>query len=308
MANGTQAAAGTGGAATTNGVANAFGADDSENPSIDIEVEGAPDEGDRRSEKVDTQAEEEARSSGWVTEKEWKEQHNGSTKGWKPAEEYVEFRRIMLPLVSKENKELRTQLAAMKAQMDARDAKVAEAEASLKRADLKRQLREARDNGDADAQDRLEDEIIGLRIAEKAKPAAPANQTDPVRKQEVEEFAKKNPWLAANPNSELVKNFAVELKYVIDAGSADSFPDAMEMAKSRLRRLFPEHFKARTSMAETEGEGSTAPRSGKVSWNDVKKEYRDAYDEKYFRDNKGVTKEGILKQMASDPKQYFKGA
>ncbi len=304
MPNETQAVAGKGDAATTNGVANAFL--DADDPSI--EIPGSEEEGrDERRPVIDTAAEDEARSSGWVTEAEWKEQHNGSLKGWKPASEFNEFRSAMLPLVSKENKALRAELAAIKEKFAAQEAEQAKAALVLRKETLRQQLRTARDSGDADAEDRIMDEMLDLKTSEKAKPAPQNNGIDPEVAKSVQQFGERNPWLKTNPV--LMKNFTVELKAIKDAGAADNIGDMLEIAKERVKRMYPEQFSRRTSMAETDGEDRAASsRPGTFRWSDLKAEYKDAYDDKYFRDNPLVKKENLLKRFAQSPKDYFKGA
>jgi hypothetical protein len=259
--------------------------------------------GESASPSAETAAlEQEARQSGWVAKQEWVDQH-GSEKGWKSAEDYIDFRRNFLPIVTRENKELRAKIAALEAKETQREAQQREAKVSTDRQILRAQMRQAREDGDWDKVDEITDQLFDLKVAEKTPPVAAktAPPVDPEVQRDFLEFTARNPWVKTDQR--LAKIFAVELKNVMEAGIAESYPEAFEEARDRMRRLYPEKFPTtrRTSMAESGGERG-AGKNGSRSWNDLKPEVKAEY-EKFLEDTPKVKREELVKRF---PAEYFR--
>jgi hypothetical protein len=264
--------------------------------STETEVEAKP---EPKTPEVEPEVEQEARSSGWVSKDEWLEAH-GSDKGWKSASDYVEFRRNFLPIISKENKELRKRLEQLERERATERTQQEQAKAQLAREQLRLEMRAAREDGDWDKVDALTEKLLDLRVAEKPKPAPGPVPIDPEVQRDYNEFAKRNPWL--NTDKRLTKVFAIQLKGIMDTGAADSIPEAFEDAKDLVKRMYPEKFLARKAMAESGGESGTNNRTTR-SWSQLKPDVRASY-ENFLEDNPKVKKEDLLRRFPAD---FFRG-
>lgn len=247
-------------------------------------------------------AEEEARQAGWVSEDEWKERHNGSAKGWKPASDFMEFRAGFLPIVSRENKQLRAELDTIKKERAEEKRQNEENRTNYERANLKAQLKQARDDNDWDKVDEISDKLLDIKVAEKAPAKTPAAQTiDPEVRRDFDAFSAQNPWLT--PGSRLGKLFAAHLETVMRAGAADNYLDAMETAKKMLKASFPEEFPAARKTAMVENRGENGHVNGTTrSWSQLKADVKEEY-EKFLVNNPKITKATLLKEFPAD---YFR--
>jgi len=245
-------------------------------------------------------AEVEARSNGWVSKDEWVENH-GSEKGWKSAEDYVDFRRNFLPILSKENKELRKQVTEMATKLAERERREQEAEATLARERLKYELKAAREDGDRDREDEIIDKMLDLKVAAKTAPAAPvAPAVNPEVEREVLDFQARNPWF--NTDHKLSRVFTAQVGALKQADPAMGVTEVLNEAKDIVRRMYPEKFPSgrRTAMAEAGGESNATRVNGQRSWADVKPEYREAYNDRYFEMNPEIKRENVLRRLPAD--------
>jgi hypothetical protein len=251
--------------------------DDVGAPHLDEGSEGSddytdptPEEKARRAEAA-VVIEQEARDGGWISETEWMSSHNGSKKGWKPADQYVEFRRGVLPVVQKENRALRAQVAALAAKDRARETAELERNSRIETAALSAELREA-----AEAQDWDRHAELIRKVATQAAPPPPAAKPtlSPEVQAEVEEFANSNSWLKTDKVAS--RAFAREIKLIIDTNTADNLADAMEQAKEEVVRRYPDRFRRAPTRAMGESAGeSTRINGGKNhSWANLKPDYR----------------------------------
>lgn len=278
-----------------------------EDVSIELSGEGAETTatetgGTEEQAQAQTAVEKEASDAGWVTESEWVEQH-GSSKGWKSADDFMDVRRNMMPILSKENKAMRAELEQIKREREAEKKERAELNSKFERDQLKAQLRQAREDQDWDKVDELADKILDLRVAEKVapQPAATAPAIDPEVKRDFLEFQGRNSWLT--PGTRLAKLFAVQLESVMRAGAYDSNIDAMEVAKKMLKSQFPEEFPASRRAPMAEGRGQHGNANGTTrSWSSLKPEIKAEYDK--FADGwPKAQKEEALRNMPAD---YFR--
>lgn len=246
--------------------------------------------------------EEEARKTGWVSEDEWKDEHGGGTRGWKPAADYLEFRAGMLPIQLRENKELRAKVDRMEKERAEEKRQNEENRSRYERESLKAQLKQARDDNDWDKVDEISDKLLDLKVTEKAAPAAKAaTAIDPDVQRDFNLFSSQNPWL--KPGTRLGKLFAAQLESVMKAGAADGPLDAMETAKKMTKALFPEEFPSarKVPMAETRGENGHSGATTR-SWSQLKADVKENY-EPFLKSNPKVTKEMLLKDF---PAEYFR--
>ena len=260
------------------------------------EIEAAPTE---PSEEV-KEAEVEARNNGWVPKEQWVETH-GTDKGWKSAEDFVEFGRNFGPIIRKENKELRKQVAEMAQKLAERERKEQEAEATLARERLKYELKAAREDGDRDREDEIIDKMLDLKVAAKTAPAAQvAPPVNPEVEREVLDFQARNPWF--NTDQKLSRVFTAQVAMLKQADPAMGVTEVLGEARDIVRRMYPEKFPAgrRAAMAEAGGESNTVRVNGQRSWADVKPEYREAYNDRYFEMNPEIKRENVLRRLPAD--------
>ncbi len=245
--------------------------------------------------------EQEALAAGWVTKQEWVERH-GSEKGWKPATDFMDVRRNLMPLVQRENRELRAKLDALEAKIAEKDATEAKARADYERSSLKLELKQAREDGDWDRVEALTDKMLDLKVAEKAAPVARSGSA-PTPNPEVQrafvDFASANKWV--NTDDALARQFAIEVKNIIEATPKLPIEDVLREAKEALVSRYPHKFNGRrTAMAESSGSPGNGSGTGRRSWSDLKPEYREAYNDKYFQMNPEVKRENLLRHMPAD--------
>lgn len=173
------------------------------------------------------QIEQEARVMGWVPEDEFK----GKKDQWVDAEEFLERGRHVMPILLQNNKRLTKELLQ-------RDKKIGNLEASLAstqtaieklekhyteankravetaKADLKSQLREARENDDVDAEERILGELGELQQRERdaaRQPAKTEKREEPKKSDppEVQQWYKDNPWFGGESKEDKAKTKAI---------------------------------------------------------------------------------------------------
>lgn len=157
----------------------------------------------------------EASEMGWVPKEEWK----GNTDRWVDAKTFVERTSTVLPLVQQNNKEMQRRIAEQNRQIAALTAEIRASSASMKaieeshaadidarlkatKAEIGRQLLEAKNAGDNEREVQLIEQLTDLKVAEKVakegKPegeAAPTKPTPPPLSQAYLEWASRNPWI-----------------------------------------------------------------------------------------------------------------
>ena len=274
-----------------------------EDLTVEVEQEEAESEESPGTKAAENEAELEARQSGWVSKEEWVETH-GSDRGWKSAPDYVDFRRAFVPILSKENKELREKIKKLEERDSQRALAEEDAKRNFERSSLQLDLRQARENSDWDKVDEIANKLLDLKLAEKPKAVSPTQTIDPEVQRDYMEFESRNPWIKTDKR--LAQNFAVELKAIMDVNPGTPVADALDMARDRTRRLYPEKFPAmrRSAMAESDGDSNSTPRRT-VSWNQLKPDVRQIYD-KFISDTPGVTKEMLLKRFAAENPEFFR--
>ncbi len=254
---------------------------------------------------ADDGAEEEARSSGWVPKDKWK----GPAERWRPAKEFLEVRDTVLPVVQKENKRLKEQLEAQArdiAELKKQRDENADKRQKLDHEALKYERQQALENGDHKRVNEIDSALIDAAVAAKTK-AIPTQQIDPEVQQTWNEFAADNEW-AQKPKMQRV--LFAQLKAMRESGTDIQGREMLEEAKDFLKRLYPEEIEPEakparrpSAMAETGGSNGSA-RSQTYTWSDLTKEAKDALEP--MMAEYGLTKEGVLKRCAENPKQYFR--
>jgi hypothetical protein len=251
--------------------------------------------------EVESDVEREARSAGWVPQEEWK----GAPERWRDAATYVDARNHILPVVQKENKSLRDKNAALEARL-ARLEQVEQERAAqreqLSVETLRVERQQAIENGDYARVNEIDGKLMETAAKEAVNKVAPKQQEVDPRVTEIwEGFVADNDWVK-QPKAQ--KILYEQLYIMKQTGSPEMGREALDEAKDRVRRMYPEFFPKARSMAEGGGFNG-APRSNTRSWNDLKPEVKDAL-EKMIEDTPGLTKEGVLKRAAANPAQYFR--
>jgi len=274
-------------------------------PAVVIEVESAPPadakpgEGDL---SATEDAEREAKASGWVPKEQWKQ----DPRKWKPAEEFLQFRDGVLPLVQRENRSLREENRQFKDRLAKLEADAAE---RTKRGDelsletIKYERVQAAEIGDWKKVGELDEKLIEAKVAARIKAQPQAPTIDPQTNEIWTGFVANNAWATEPKMQQLLTE---KLLLMRQAGSILGGADLLEEAKDRIKREYPERFTRprAPSMAEAGGANGAA-RSNTRTWSDLKPEAAQEL-EKFIEQNPGVTKAGLLKRCAEQPGEYFR--
>jgi hypothetical protein len=249
------------------------GGDDPDLGGGDVGVDGEQSEASAEVQAEQERVDAEAREAGWVPKEDW----NGPAEKWKPAKDFLDFRDHVLPTVQKENRELKARLARLEQAHREREENIRQAEARIERDSIKRQLREARAEGNDELVDQLEDKLFDMRSPTPARQSN--NEMPPETKAAWDAFRSDNPWVEKDQG--LGGAFARQLKLIIDTRTANSPEEAFTIAKDEVRRMYPERFKPRQSTAMAEGGGSrgTPPPANGRSWNNLTPAARSAFDD-----------------------------
>ena len=250
-----------------------------------------------------TDAEREAKASGWVPQAEWRQ----DPKKWKPAEEFLQFRDGVLPLVQRENRSLREENRQFKerlARLESADAERGKRSDELSIETLKYERQQAAEIGDWKKAGELEERLIDAKVAAKLKTAAPAAPSADAQTNEIwTGFVAQNPW-ATEPKMQQI--LTEKLILMRQAGSPLSGAEMLEEAKDRIRREYPERFTRPRAPAMAEAGGNNGNARGNTrTWSDLKPEAQQEL-EKFMAQNPGVTKAGLLKRCAEQPSEYFR--
>jgi hypothetical protein len=241
-----------------------------------------------------------ARKEGWVPKEEWH-----SSKPWKPAEEFLDFKRKYIPAIKEETSKLQRELAELRRERDTEKQERAAAETRLARETMKLELRSAREANDWDRVDELTEKMFDLKIAEKAAPKPAQPTVDPEIQRSFTEFVNSNAWI--KDDKFLARKFTQELKLIVDSKTADSMEEAMSDAAEEVRRRYPEKIKQTSAIGETGGEHSSSRPNGRM-WSDLKPEFRRDWEE--MLDGQGLSeaelKKSKARMLANSEPQHFR--
>jgi hypothetical protein len=238
----------------------------------------------------------EARAEGWKPI----EQYKGDKAKWIDAKEFVERGENILPLVKAQNSKLKGELEAtkqsiaeMRASMDEfklfhqetaaklkKDAKEAYAKAE---ADLKAARKQAREIGDDDKVDEINDALVELKdeakAAEKnATKSAPTNKSseDISKTPEFQAWAKENEWFGQD---ERRSRLAVAVGQELRAKNPNiGIKEFLEKVSEEVAETFGEKTSSRNTASKVEGSRRGTGTGGK-SYADLPSEARKQCDE-----------------------------
>jgi hypothetical protein len=249
------------------------------------------------------EAEEEARRYHWMSKEEWIADGRDESR-WRPATEFLDVRRGVESIVEQKLAAERARTATLEAKLLERERREAEAQGKFTLESLQLERKQARENGDWDRVDELDDKIIDLKLkangaAQPAQPAQPA--MPPGLEKTLLDFRAENQAIFKDPY--LTVDFTVRLKSIIEAGVVPDIATALKHAKRQVMRDNPEKFlrlngdRSRVPMLEMGG--TTGAATGGRTWNDLKPEFRKVGEET-IRKFKGVTKEEYLANCDAD--------
>jgi hypothetical protein len=270
----------------------------------EVDVDASTEVGTTESHAADevaTRAQEsEARRGGWINQDEWIAEGRDPDR-WRPADKFLEIRHTSDLRREEKLSAALAKVAALEARERERERKTAEAQTNLTIGEIELKMQQAQENGDWSAFAKLNRELVKAELGAQrvaAQPAAPS--IDEQSKADALQFRSENPWLMKD--KQLARNFAVELKAITDIDPSIGAAEALNDAKQRVMRLFPERFRTnngrRPPMYETPGSTTIGNGNGRT-WADLKPAYRgqaeaDIQAKKY-------TKEEFLAASQDDP-------
>lgn len=227
----------------------------------------------------------EATKQGWVPQEDWK----GDPKLWRPADEFVERGKNIIPIMRKEIENLRMDMKLIldaskqdRARAEERGRKEAEKTYKEELLKLKQQQLKAVENSDTDEYLAIEDKISKLEPP-KNEGKQPEQQVNP----NFTPWHEKNKWFATDIKN-LQEGEDAALTRFANAYAAELLesgrePDAQffEDVGKEVRKEFPHKFTnaARENPALVGG-GENAPSGGKkkLTWGDLPEKAKNAYN------------------------------
>ena len=228
----------------------------------------------------------EAREGGWVPKDQWR----GPEEAWKPAKEFVEKGRELAPFLSRQNKQLKGELAALKSEHSVefgRIAKMHERAMTTQRQSIERDFRglkrKAVELGDTKSFDAAErDEAKALKTFDDEVAKADEKPTNGAASPAADQAVVQTFW-SANPkirNSPMLRGAADELWQEVSGDMPDApINEKLAEVKARVQEQFPDRFpgqKKNGRAAAVEGAGARSLNGGDSGsqWAKVPKDAR----------------------------------
>lgn len=231
-------------------------------------------------------AREQASTKGWKPLDQWVADGKPESR-WRDAPEFLDVHNGILSVVREENSGLRSELAAVKAILKARDNKEKHDLNQISLATLRTQRREAMRTEDWDAVDALDTKILDATLAEReGRRTGTTEPIDPVIQEQFDQITSRYPWMQqGKPTFDpvMVNRLLGEIKLIVDTPGNPFGPiQAVHEGLDRIRRRYPEKFKA---APRRNGNGSSMVDMGGTSgvngggnngrtWNDLLPENR----------------------------------
>jgi hypothetical protein len=178
--------------------------------------------------------EDRAKSMGWAPKEEWR----GAPEKWIDAEVFVERGESILPILKATNRHLQDDMSALRNELSAAKSALQNSVAAIEelkkfnsdanrqkmkesKEALVKQLKEARAEGNLDAEVEISDQLDNVRAAERdaAKPPSKPNgdtappQNDPTKNPDYQAWLSDNPWFESNARKRaLAVAIAAELR------------------------------------------------------------------------------------------------
>lgn len=264
----------------------------------DAGAEGQGDADTGRDEAVEA----EALAMGWTP----KDKFKGDPDKWRPAAEFVERGKTILPIVQAKVKKQEAELAELRATVRELGDFVSKTEKRAydkALADLNAQRAEAISAGDGEAFAKIDERIEAVKAevaAKEQKQAAKTQKTDPV----YEEWASRNKWLEDADMAEYGEFAAQQLR---NRGEKATGAEFLEMVTARVKAQFPAKFTnpRREAAPAVEG-GAPAPRKGGKGFADMPADARAACD-RMARNLFNGDEKAMAKFKSDYVKNHFEG-
>lgn len=272
-------------------------------PPAGDQVDADTSAGDEAASAAAAAVEAEASKMGWTP----KEQFKGDPAKWRPADEFVERGKNMLPIVQatvkrqeRELSELRTTVQDFAAHMS----KTEQRAYDRALADLKAQRAAAIAAGDGETFEKVDEAITDLNkeVQAKAVKAAPAKaEDDPV----YAEWEGRNTWLK-DPKMSAFGTAAAN--YLRSTGETAQGAEFLELVTKEVKTKFPDKFtNPRREVAPAVEGAAPAARKGGKSYADMPADARAACD-RMAKNGYGSDAKAMGEFKASYVKQYFEEA
>lgn len=272
-------------------------------PPTGDQVDADTSAGDEAASAAADAVEAEAAKMGWTP----KDQFKGDPAKWRPADEFVERGKNMLPIVQATVKRQATQIEELTRTVQDFASHMSKTEQrAYDRAltDLKSQRAAAVAAGDGETFAQIDDAIVDLRKEAEAKAvkAAPAKAgDDPV----YEEWEGRNTWLK-DPKMSAFGTAAAN--YLRSTGETSQGAEFLELVTKEVKARFPDKFTNPRREAAPAVEGAApAARKGGKSYSDMPADARAACD-RMAKNGYGSDAKAMGEFKASYVKQYFEEA
>jgi hypothetical protein len=239
----------------------------------------------------------EATRMGWTP----KDQFKGDPAKWRPADEFVERGRTMLPILRHQVQKQDRQIAELTktvrefAEYQTKTEQRATEKALLQ---LRQERADAIAKGDGVAFDKVDSQIIEMQEAVKAKPAPQKQDDDPA----FTDWLSKNKWAEDPKLQHIGKGIAEAL--VADGETARG-PALLDMVSAEIKKRYPEKFDNPRRAAAPAVEGGAGPRkSAGKSYADLPADARAACD-RMARNGFGDKPKEMAEFKAQYVKNYF---
>jgi hypothetical protein len=224
-----------------------------------------------------SQVEQEARALGWVPQDKYK----GNPDKWVDAEEFVERGKSLMPLLRQNNERLKQDRLQLTAKIGTLEDKLNGATVALDRlekhyteanrrsveiakAQLKAELKQAREDDDVDAEERILGQLGDIQEAERAAKAQPPEKKDPPSQPSGQqpdpifvEWQQDNPWFGPDKKkTKAVARIAEDLREEGSELSGREFMDECVRLYEQQQNPSQEEPPVRSSKVE----GGTQPR------------------------------------------------
>lgn len=245
----------------------------------------------------------EARKMGWTTKEEFK----GDPAKWRPADEFVERGKSMLPIVQAKVRKQESEIAELKQTVkDFQDHLTKTEKNAYEKAmrDLRQERADAIAAGDAEGFDKADQRIEELKAEAHAK-ADKRQKADEGKDPVYEEWAGRNKAILDDPDmSEYAEFVGQSLR---NKGEKTTGAEFLDLVAEKVKARFPEKFTNPRREAATpavEGRATGSRRSG-TAYADMPADARAACDRmaKSFQDDKAAAE--FKKQYVAN---YFEGA
>ena len=217
----------------------------------------------------------EASKMGWTPKSEFK----GDPAKWRPADEFVERGKNMLPIVQASNKRLEREVAELRQttkEFADHLSKTEQRAYERALADLKQQRKEAIAAGDGETFDKVDEAIADLKKEADAKAAKGADKAGPADDPVYAEWESRQTWLKDPDMAEYGEFAASKLRA---AGEKATGADFLELVTKKVKAQFPEKFENPRRAAAPAVEGAApAQRKGGKSYADMPADARAACD------------------------------